>query len=99
MLLFLSFLEQARSDQVHVFLVESCLMKGLPHPNIHPVIGACIHEKLPPCIIYPYTTEGNLKKFLQKCRISDCNSHYVSVFFFYLKLKKLHLEPVYKQSV
>ncbi|XP_060586450.1 tyrosine-protein kinase RYK-like isoform X2 [Ruditapes philippinarum] len=68
--------EQARSDQVHVFLVESCLMKGLPHPNIHPVIGACIHEKLPPYIIYPYSTEGNLKKFLQKCRISDCNSHY-----------------------
>lgn len=70
--------EQARSDQVHVFLVESCLMKGLPHPNIHPVIGACIDDKLPPYILYPYSTEGNLKKFLHKCRISDCNSHYVS---------------------
>lgn len=53
-------------------------MKGLPHPNIHPVIGACIDDKLPPYILYPYSTEGNLKKFLHKCRISDCNSHYVS---------------------
>jgi len=71
--------EHARNDQVHVFLVESCLMKGLPHPNIHPIIGACVDDKLPPYIIYPYTTEGNLKKFLNKCRISDCNSHYVSI--------------------
>ncbi|XP_052217775.1 tyrosine-protein kinase RYK-like isoform X1 [Dreissena polymorpha] len=68
--------EHARSDQVNLFLVESCMMKNLPHPNIHPVIGACLEGSQPPYVIYPYSTEGNLKKFLQKCRFSDCNSHY-----------------------
>ena len=70
--------DQARADQVQLFLQESCMMKSLLHPNIHPVIGACLEENLPPYIIYPYTTEGNLKKFLQQCRMTDCNSHYVS---------------------
>ncbi|XP_033760964.1 tyrosine-protein kinase RYK-like [Pecten maximus] len=67
--------DQARSDQVHLFLTESCMMKGLVHQNIYPVIGACVEDQLCPYVIYPNTTEGNLKKFLQKCGVSDTGSH------------------------
>ncbi|KAJ8310040.1 hypothetical protein KUTeg_011905 [Tegillarca granosa] len=67
--------DQARCDQIHVFLTECCMMKGLVHQNIQPVIGSCLDES-PPYVIYPYSTEGNLKKFLLKCRVSDCGSIY-----------------------
>lgn len=55
------------------------MMKGLVHQNIQPVIGSCLDES-PPYVIYPYSTEGNLKKFLLKCRVSDCGSIYVSIY-------------------
>ncbi|KAL5005369.1 hypothetical protein ScPMuIL_018825 [Solemya velum] len=70
--------DQARSDQVHVFLNESCMMRGLVHPNIHTLIGASLDNERQPIILYPYSVEGNLKKFLQKCRVSECGSHYVN---------------------
>ncbi|GAB1605382.1 tyrosine-protein kinase RYK isoform X2 [Argonauta hians] len=69
--------DQARSDQTQVFLQESCMMKGLLHENINPVIAACLTPiDQPPLILFPATNEGNLKKFLQKCRMSECGSHY-----------------------
>lgn len=68
--------EQTRPDQVHLFLTESCMMLGLIHQNIYPVIGACINSTLPPFVIYPHSSEGNLKKFLLKCRVSETGSHY-----------------------
>lgn len=71
--------EQTRPDQVHLFLTESCMMLGLIHQNIYPVIGACINSTLPPFVIYPHSSEGNLKKFLLKCRVSETGSHYVSL--------------------
>nr|XP_022339285.1 tyrosine-protein kinase RYK-like isoform X1 [Crassostrea virginica] len=68
--------DQARPDQVHLFLTESCMMLGIIHQNIYPVIGACIHPTQPPFVIYPHSSEGNLKKFLLKCRVSETGSHY-----------------------
>ena len=56
------------------------MLKGLAHPNIYPVLGACSDEEGPPMVMYPYTQEGNMKKFLQKCRMSECGSRYVSCF-------------------
>ncbi|ESO98934.1 hypothetical protein LOTGIDRAFT_213735 [Lottia gigantea] len=68
--------EQARADQVQLFMSESSQLKGLVHPNINPVIGSCLDDTSQPMCVYNYTNEGNLKKFLQKCRMSECGSHY-----------------------
>ena len=70
--------DQARPDQVSLFLTESLVLKGMAHPNIYPLLGACSDEEGPPMVMYPYTHEGNMKKFLQKCRMSECGSRYVS---------------------
>lgn len=67
--------DQAREDQVQLFLSESCMMKSQVNTNIYPVIGSCIGDGLLPYIIYPNTTVGNLKKFLLQCRVSDTGSH------------------------
>jgi len=55
------------------------MMKGQVNPNIYPIIGSCIGDGLPPYIIYPDATGGNLKKFLLHCRVSDTGSHCVSM--------------------
>ncbi|XP_048247730.1 tyrosine-protein kinase RYK-like isoform X1 [Haliotis rufescens] len=68
--------DQARGDQLQVFLTESCMLKGLIHQNINPVVGACVDGEIQPFMIYPYSNEGNLKKFLLKCRMSECGSRY-----------------------
>ncbi|KAK3094925.1 hypothetical protein FSP39_007934 [Pinctada imbricata] len=68
--------DQARPDQIHLLLTEGSMMLGILHQNIYPVIGACLDPELPPYIIYPYTAEGNLKRFLLRCRVSDSGSHY-----------------------
>ena len=72
------FSDQARPDQVTLFLTESLVLKGMAHPNIYPLLGACSDEEGSPLVMYPYTHEGNMKKFLQKCRMSECGSRYVS---------------------
>ncbi|CAI9736955.1 tyrosineRYK-like,protein kinase RYK-like [Octopus vulgaris] len=69
--------DQARSDQTQVFLQECCMLKGLIHENINPVLAACLTPPdQQPLIVFHATSEGNLKKFLQKCRMSECGSHY-----------------------
>ncbi|XP_070213290.1 tyrosine-protein kinase RYK-like [Littorina saxatilis] len=68
--------DQARPDQVSLFLTESMALKGLAHPNICPLLGACSDDEGPPMVFYPYTHEGNMKKFLLKCRMSECGSRY-----------------------
>ncbi|XP_050405969.1 tyrosine-protein kinase RYK [Patella vulgata] len=68
--------DQAKTDQVQLFMTESSQLKGLVHPNINPVIGSCLEDESQPMCIYQYSNEGNLKKFLQKCRMSECGSHY-----------------------
>ncbi|XP_025078722.1 tyrosine-protein kinase RYK-like isoform X2 [Pomacea canaliculata] len=69
--------DQARPDQVSLFLTESMMLKGMAHVNIYTVLGACSDDAgAPPLVVYPHTKEGNMKKFLQKCRMSECGSRY-----------------------
>lgn len=80
-LIAVSFTDQARPDQVQTFLTESCLFRGLTHQNLNTLIAACLDNEKQPMVIYPYANEGNLKKFLQKCRMSDTGAHQVRYFF------------------
>ena len=63
---------EARPDQVDLMLREGCFTKGLQHSNISCLLATCgVHLEEPPLLIYPFLDEGNLKKFLQRCKISD----------------------------
>ena len=68
---------------------------GVLHQNIYPVIGACLEPDLSPYIIYPYASEGNLKRFLLRCRVSgtsaESGSHFVSVSHFKYPYQNLYL--------
>ncbi|GFS11094.1 tyrosine-protein kinase RYK [Elysia marginata] len=68
--------DQANPDQVHLFLTESVLLKGLAHPNLHSLIGACMAKPEQPLVAYPAMQEGNMKKFLLKCRMAETGSRY-----------------------
>ncbi|XP_059159573.1 tyrosine-protein kinase RYK-like isoform X2 [Physella acuta] len=68
--------DQAKTDQVQLFLTESVLLKSLIHPNLHNILGACLDNPDQPLVVYPYLQEGNMKKFLLKCRMSECGSRY-----------------------
>ncbi|XP_064639327.1 tyrosine-protein kinase RYK-like [Lineus longissimus] len=70
--------DQARHDQTNMMLRESCMLKDLSHKNINPIIGACLENEMQPLLLYPYSTEGNLKKFLLRCKASDVTAHALS---------------------
>lgn len=61
---------EARPDQVDVMLREGSLTLGLRHDNVNSIIASCIDQDRP-MLIYLFMNEGNLKKFLQRCKISD----------------------------
>lgn len=63
--------DEARSDQIEVMLREGSFTLGLKHDNINSIIASCIDEDQHPMLIYTFMNEGNLKKFLQRCKISD----------------------------
>ena len=63
--------DEARSDQVDLMLREGCFTRSLQHSNINSVLATSFHLGVPPLLIYPFLDEGNLKKFLQRCKISD----------------------------
>ena len=64
-------LVEARPDQVDLMLREGCFTKHLQHSNINSLLSTCFHLDEPPLLVYPFLDEGNLKKFLQRCKISD----------------------------
>ncbi|RUS73155.1 hypothetical protein EGW08_019077 [Elysia chlorotica] len=68
--------DQANSDQVQLFLTESVLLKGLAHPNLHSLMGVCMARPEQPLVVYPAMQEGNMKKFLLKCRMAETGSRY-----------------------
>ncbi|GFN89162.1 hypothetical protein PoB_001566800 [Plakobranchus ocellatus] len=68
--------DQANPDQVHLFLTESVLLKGLLHPNLHSLVSACMDNPAQPLVVYPAMQEGNMKKFLLKCRMAETGSRY-----------------------
>jgi len=66
---------EARPDQVDLMLREGCFTRGLQHANVNSLLATCFHDdgdnNDPPLLIYPLLDEANLKKFLQRCKISD----------------------------
>ena len=88
--------DQARADQVSVFLTECVALKGLNHPNLHTLVAACLDNPEQPMVLYPMLQEGNMKKFLLKCRMSEGGSRYVSLpdfLFAYFRDVRVGLAP------
>ena len=71
-------LEQARPDHIDTMLRESCMMHGMQNaPNINAILAACLRIPAQPLLVYPYADQGNLKKFLQKCKMSEIAASHV----------------------
>ncbi len=71
--------EQARPDHIETMLRESCMMHGMSNaPNVNGILAACLRVPAQPLLIYPYADQGNLKKFLHKCKMSEIAAAYVS---------------------
>ena len=71
------FTDQARLDQVETMLREACMLKGQWHTNINPLLAACMDDPHRPLLVFAHTDQGNLKRFLQRCKISDVASSQV----------------------
>ena len=56
---------------------EACLLSGLSHPNVNPILAACVEGDKHPLLIFPFANQGNLKKFLQRCKLSEIGAHQV----------------------
>ncbi|XP_046674030.1 tyrosine-protein kinase Dnt-like isoform X1 [Homalodisca vitripennis] len=70
--------EEASMLQVSMLLSEGTLMYSLIHKNILPVLAANTDPCLPPLLVYPYISNGNLKRFLTQCRTRG-GDHYTLV--------------------
>ncbi|XP_027227663.1 tyrosine-protein kinase Dnt [Penaeus vannamei] len=54
--------------QRSVLLSEGVMLAGLNHDQLLGVLGAVVTPpEAPPCIIFPRSSQGNLKRFLQGC--------------------------------
>uniref|UniRef100_A0A0A9YWX3 receptor protein-tyrosine kinase n=3 Tax=Lygus hesperus TaxID=30085 RepID=A0A0A9YWX3_LYGHE len=62
--------DQASSIQVSLLLQEGMAMYGLSHKNILSILGVSIEDHTAPFLIYPHQGYTNLKRFLQKCKLS-----------------------------
>ncbi|KAK2191294.1 hypothetical protein NP493_56g09003, partial [Ridgeia piscesae] len=67
--------EEARRDQRELVMREACLLSGLSHPNVNPILAACVEDDKHPLLIFPFANQGNLKKFLQRCKLSEIGAH------------------------
>ncbi|XP_014669815.1 PREDICTED: tyrosine-protein kinase RYK-like [Priapulus caudatus] len=61
--------EQASESQVNLFITESCMMLGLSFPSIQTIRSMCMDNERQPLAVFPYASNGLLKKFLHKCKI------------------------------
>lgn len=52
-------------------LVEGCALRGQMHANVNPVLASCLESLQPPMLLYQFLSEGNLKKFLQRSKLTD----------------------------
>lgn len=62
--------DQASNVQISLLITEGMLMFGTSHKNILPVVAVCMEDPLRPLLVYPYANQGNLKRFLMKCKFS-----------------------------
>ncbi|XP_074657404.1 tyrosine-protein kinase RYK-like [Tubulanus polymorphus] len=70
--------DEARLDQIQMMQRECCMLHDLSHSNINPIVYVCFELEKRPLMLYPYATEGNLKKFLQRCKGADVSAHALS---------------------
>lgn len=63
--------DQASAIQISVLLHEGLSMYGLNHKNILTIQGVSLEQHVEPFLLYPYSNNNNLKKFLQNCKTSE----------------------------
>ncbi|XP_071499004.1 tyrosine-protein kinase RYK-like [Diadema antillarum] len=66
--------DHASEEQRHLLLKESCLLQGLSHKNILPLLYVCLSAE-PPLVLLPFMKLGNLKQFLKNGRIGPGDKH------------------------
>ncbi|EHB06075.1 Tyrosine-protein kinase RYK [Heterocephalus glaber] len=64
--------DHASEIQVTRMLTESYKLRGLQHRNLLPITHMCTGEK--PMVMLPYMNWGNLKLFLQQCKLVEANN-------------------------
>jgi len=79
MMMMIMLSDEARGDQVDMMLRESCFTRGLRHSNINVLIATCFPSSDQPLLVYRLLDEGNLKKFIQRCKISDVGLNQVGL--------------------
>ena len=60
--------DTASTEQANLLLIESCLLRGLTHKNLLPILSVCLEDSDHPLIMYQFMNKGNLKLFLRKSR-------------------------------
>jgi len=56
--------ETASSEQIDLFIKESCVYRSLKHKNLMTITGLCLDIEKKPIALFPYPEIGNLKKYL-----------------------------------
>lgn len=67
--------DQASAVQISVLLHEGLSMYGLNHKNILTIQAVSAEQHEEPFLLYPYSNNKNLKKFLQNCKTSESMSY------------------------
>ncbi|XP_041483184.1 tyrosine-protein kinase RYK-like isoform X2 [Lytechinus variegatus] len=65
--------DDSSEEQRHLLVKESCLLQGLSHKNILPLLHVCFSD--PPFILESFMKLGNLKQFLKDGRIGPGDKH------------------------
>ncbi|XP_030838359.1 tyrosine-protein kinase RYK isoform X1 [Strongylocentrotus purpuratus] len=65
--------DHSSEEQRHLLVKESCLLQGLSHKNILPLLHVCFSD--PPFILEAFMKLGNLKQFLKNGRIGPGDKH------------------------
>ncbi|XP_071440909.1 tyrosine-protein kinase Dnt-like [Hetaerina americana] len=61
--------EAASALQTSLLVSEGTMLWGLSHRHLLPVLAVALPPGRPPLLAYPYASRGNLKRFLQRCRL------------------------------
>ncbi|XP_033118761.1 tyrosine-protein kinase RYK-like [Anneissia japonica] len=67
--------DQASDEQRNLLIKESCMLKGLSHKNILPILCVALQDEAAPMIMFSFMGLGNLKQFLRNGRIGPGDTH------------------------
>lgn len=67
--------DYASLEQTDLMLKESCLLRGLKHKNLNPILGVCIEPDKHTIAVFPYNEMGNLKLYLNTLRQAKLAKH------------------------